>query len=93
MAPEPLLAAIRWSQRHDRGMRALGERLLSYSPAGATRPADARWIPPAGFRGYERTVVLGSGERLFEGVAGVDLEPISARGDELVTHVSYRVIR
>jgi dihydrofolate reductase len=37
--------------------------------------------------------VLGSGERLFEGVADVDLEPIAARGNELVTHVSYRVVR
>jgi hypothetical protein len=38
-------------------------------------------------------VVLGAGERLFEGVADVSLEPLEVRGNELVTHLSYRVIR
>lgn len=37
--------------------------------------------------------VLGSGERLFDGVAGVELEPVSAAGNELVTHLRYRVVR
>ena len=37
--------------------------------------------------------VLGSGERLFEGVADVNLEPIAVSGNELVTHLSYRVVR
>jgi dihydrofolate reductase len=37
--------------------------------------------------------VLGSGARLFEGVADVDLEPIDASGNELVAHLSYRVVR
>ena len=38
-------------------------------------------------------LILGAGERLFEGVADVDLEPISVSGTELVTHLSYRVLR
>ena len=38
-------------------------------------------------------LILGAGERLFEGVADVDLEPISVSGNELVTHLSYRVLR
>jgi dihydrofolate reductase len=38
-------------------------------------------------------LVLGAGERLFEGVADVDLEPVSVRGNELVTHLTYRVRR
>ena len=38
-------------------------------------------------------LVLGAGERLFEGVADVDLEPVSARQNGLVTHLTYRVPR
>ena len=38
-------------------------------------------------------VVLGAGERLFDGVADLTLEPIGAVGNDLVTHLSYRVIR
>ncbi|MEJ1113475.1 dihydrofolate reductase family protein [Paenarthrobacter sp. CCNWLY172] len=38
-------------------------------------------------------VILGGGERLLDGVGGVTLEPIEARGTGLVTHVRYRVQR
>jgi hypothetical protein len=38
-------------------------------------------------------VVLGAGERLFDGVTDVDLEPIAAVGTDLVTHLHYRVVR
>ena len=38
-------------------------------------------------------LVLGAGERLFEGVADVELEPVSARQNGLVTHLTYRVPR
>jgi dihydrofolate reductase len=38
-------------------------------------------------------LVLGAGERLFEGVADVDLEPVSVRRTDLVTHLVYRVPR
>jgi dihydrofolate reductase len=38
-------------------------------------------------------VILGAGERLFDGVADVDLEPIAAAGNDLVTHLGYRVVR
>jgi dihydrofolate reductase len=38
-------------------------------------------------------VVLGAGERLFDGVGDLTLEPISVSGTGLVTHVSYRVAR
>lgn len=34
-------------------------------------------------------VVLGRGERLFEGVGSTDLTPTAARHTELVTHVTY----
>ncbi|MEO8282125.1 MAG: dihydrofolate reductase family protein, partial [Pseudarthrobacter sp.] len=36
-------------------------------------------------------VVLGAGERLFDGVANLTLEPTEVRGSSLVTHVRYRV--
>jgi dihydrofolate reductase len=37
-------------------------------------------------------IILGAGERLFEGVPDVTLEPISVAGNDLVTHLDYRVV-
>jgi len=36
-------------------------------------------------------VTLGAGERLFEGVPGLNLKPLSARSASLVTHTTYQV--
>ncbi len=36
-------------------------------------------------------VVLGAGERLFDGVGALGLEPVEVGGTDLVTHVRYRV--
>jgi uncharacterized protein (UPF0548 family) len=45
---------------------ALAERRLTYSAAGATRPAESQWTEqPAGFRRYERTVSIGRGADLW----------------------------
>jgi len=38
-------------------------------------------------------VVLGAGERLFEGVGNFDLERLDVRYTDLVTHLTYRVVR
>jgi dihydrofolate reductase len=38
-------------------------------------------------------VILGAGERLFDGVGDITLEPLSTSGNDLVTHVDYRVVR
>ena len=38
-------------------------------------------------------VILGAGERLFAGVGDVDLEPFGVTGNELVTHLDYRIRR
>jgi dihydrofolate reductase len=38
-------------------------------------------------------MILGAGERLFEGVRGVDLEPLGGRRTDLVTHLSYVIRR
>jgi dihydrofolate reductase len=38
-------------------------------------------------------VLLGAGERLFDGVADLALEPLGVRGTNLVTHLSYCVAR
>jgi dihydrofolate reductase len=38
-------------------------------------------------------LILGAGERLFAGVADVDLELVAGRSTELVTHLTYRVPR
>jgi dihydrofolate reductase len=38
-------------------------------------------------------VLLGAGERLFEGVGSFNLEPLSVRTTKFVTHLSYSVVR
>jgi dihydrofolate reductase len=38
-------------------------------------------------------VILGAGERLFDGVGDVTLEPLGVRGTNLVTHLRYRATR
>jgi dihydrofolate reductase len=45
------------------------------------------------FRLHVAPLVLGQGERLFEGVGNVDLERLDVRGTDLVTHMTYRVVR
>ncbi len=37
-------------------------------------------------------VILGAGERLFDGVPDLALEPLAVAGNELVTHLNYRVV-
>ena len=38
-------------------------------------------------------ILLGAGERLFDGVANLNLEPTEVSGTRLVSHVRYRLIR
>jgi dihydrofolate reductase len=38
-------------------------------------------------------VLLGAGERLLDSVGNFDLEPLGVKSNELVTHLSYRVVR
>src|SRR3954462_137844 len=38
-------------------------------------------------------IILGAGERLFEGVGSVTLEPVSTRSTKFVTHLTYKVVR
>ena len=37
-------------------------------------------------------LILGAGERLFDGVPDVALEQVAVAGNELVTHITYRVV-
>lgn len=38
-------------------------------------------------------VTIGEGARLFEGVPGLQLEPLEISGTALVTHIKYRVVK
>jgi len=38
-------------------------------------------------------VTVGAGSRLFEGVPGLNLEPIEVSGSSLVTHIRYNVLK
>jgi len=45
----------------------VAEAALSYPAVGATRPHDAHWESrPAAFRSYERTLLLGHGQHLWQ---------------------------
>ncbi len=38
-------------------------------------------------------VTVGSGQRLFEGVPNLELEPLQISGNTIVTHIRYRVVK
>jgi dihydrofolate reductase len=38
-------------------------------------------------------LIAGDGERLFDGLPGISLEPFDVSGSEKVTHIRYRVLR
>ncbi|MFJ3404172.1 DUF1990 family protein [Promicromonospora sp. NPDC090134] len=51
----------------------LGRRARNYSVVGATAPAEEQWQPPAGWRAYEHTVRLGSGDELWNAASAAVL--------------------
>jgi uncharacterized protein (UPF0548 family) len=54
---------------------ALADRQLTYAPSGITRPADERWTTrPAGYRTFERTVLLGHDPAVWESATSAALE-------------------
>jgi len=51
----------------------LSKRALTYGVVGATMPAAERWLPPEGWRAYEHTVSLGSGNDLWNAASSAVL--------------------
>jgi dihydrofolate reductase len=72
---------------------AAGER--SVAIAGGAQTVDQFLAAGAidELRLHVAPVLLGTGERLFAGVADLELEPLTVSGTALVTHVRYRVTR
>ena len=77
----------------DQATAAAGERDVAIAGGAATVNAylaaglvDELWLHVA-------PVTIGVGERLFDGVGPLTLEPISSSGNDLVTHTRYRVVR
>ena len=56
-------------------------RVNQYLAAGAIDELRLHVVP----------LILGAGERLFDGVSRIDLEPLDVRRTDLVTHLRYRV--
>ena len=77
----------------DRARAAAGERNVAVAGGAAT----VNQFLAAGLidelRVHMTPVVLGAGERLFEGVPRQRFEQVSARGTSLVTHLVYRPVR
>jgi dihydrofolate reductase len=75
----------------DQARAAAGERDVAIAGGAAT----VNQYLAAGLLNELRThvtpVIVGAGERLFEGVGPKRLELISARPASLVTHISYRI--
>ena len=65
-------------------LRVCGWEAVAACLAGATLRRERLHIAP---------LILGSGERLLDGVANLKLEQTEVSGTRLVTHVRYRVIR
>jgi dihydrofolate reductase len=72
---------------------AAGER--SVAIAGGAQTVDQFLAAGAidELRLHVAPILLGAGERLFAGVADLQLEPLAVSGTALVTHVRYRVRR
>ncbi|NUT59012.1 MAG: dihydrofolate reductase [Agromyces sp.] len=77
----------------DRARAAAGDRNVAVAGGAST----VNQFLAAGLidelRVHVTPVILGAGERLFEGVPRQRLEQVSARGTSLVTHLVYRPVR
>jgi len=75
----------------DRARAAAGDRDIAIAGGAATINQFLAAGHIDELRTHIAPVTLGAGERLFEGVPPLRLEPVSVRGASLVTHISYRV--
>lgn len=77
---------------------------LTYSPVGATRPADPAWAgQPPGFRRFARTVVIGRGADVWEQASdevmrwgikrrsGFRVMPCEGSADRVTAGAEYRI--
>jgi dihydrofolate reductase len=71
---------------------AAGERNVAIAGGAATVNQYLRGGHIDELRTHIAPVILGAGERLFEGLAPQDIEIVSARTASLVTHVTYRSV-
>lgn len=72
----------------DLARQAAGDRPVSVC-GGASTARQLLWAIDE-LRLHVAPVLLGAGERLFDGVSGLDLVPVSARATERVVHTVYR---
>jgi dihydrofolate reductase len=75
----------------DRAREAAGDRDVAIAGGAATVNQYLAAGLVDELRLHVAPVVLGQGERLFEGVGRLELTPVEARHTALVTHVRYAV--
>ena len=75
----------------ERAKEAAGDRTVSIAGGASTVQQYLRAGLIDELRLHIAPVILGSGERLLDGVGDLKLEQIAVTSSELVTHITYRV--
>ena len=75
----------------ERAKEAAGDRTVSIAGGASTVQQYLRAGLIDELRLHIAPVVLGSGERLLDGVGDLELEQLAVTSSELVTHITYRV--
>jgi dihydrofolate reductase len=75
----------------DRAKEAAGDRTVSIAGGASTVQQYLRAGLIDELRLHIAPVILGSGERLLDGVGDLKLEQVAVTSSELVTHITYRV--
>jgi dihydrofolate reductase len=75
----------------ERAKEAAGDRTVSIAGGASTVQQYLRAGLIDELRLHIAPVILGSGERLLEGVGDLKLEQVAVTSSELVTHITYRV--
>jgi dihydrofolate reductase len=76
----------------DQARKAAGDRDVAIAGGAATVSQYLAAGLIDELRTHIAPLTLGAGERLFDGVPPLQLEPLAVRATSLATHISYRIL-